>query len=128
MTPSKTQLNPHEHLGELLRWIPSNGRRGRTRVGPGSGGGSWTHYGDSARGGDGADGARALSKGVPEHLVEVSDVTGVGGKQLQAGCNCVEGRLRQELMKFGGPNMRKIVEEGFVGPWLKGKKRSSKTR
>lgn len=34
---------------------------------------------------------------------------------MQTDCNCVEGRLRRRLMKFGEPNVRKIVEGGFVG-------------
>lgn len=59
----------------------------------------WTHYGDSARGREGADDARALAEGVPEHLVMVSEGGCNWRETIATSCNCVEGRLRRRLMK-----------------------------
>jgi hypothetical protein len=60
-----------------------------------AGGEVHTHYGDSARGREGADGARALAEGVPEHVFQVCVASCGEGKQLQSSCNCTEGGLRR---------------------------------
>ncbi len=71
---------------------------GRWHWGSGPGGRRWcTHCGDSARGREGADGARALSEGVPEHLFEQGVASRVGGGTIAIELQLREGRLRREV-------------------------------
>lgn len=63
-----------------------------------------THCGDPARGRESADGACALSEGVPEHFIQIYVASGGEEEQLQSSCNCVEGRLMLEVDgSLGGP-------------------------
>lgn len=69
------------HLGQARRWRDGIGWLEQELVV------DWTYRKHSARGRDGAHGARGLTNGVAEHIIEVNMILWGGEESIAAGCN-----------------------------------------